>query len=126
MHHGKWRRRCRRRQPAAAHPSSPCCCVALLPPACRRAKQFKLLVSKPAEQAPPPEPAPAPEGEQQQQQQPQQKGKKPPRAPVPPPLTHVRGVAFDASGRYLLAGSEDKAAGVRLWDCTTWELLQSM
>jgi hypothetical protein len=85
-----------------------------------------VLVSKPAEQAPPAEPAPAPEGEQQQPQQQQQKSKRPPRAPVLPPLTHVRGVAFDASGRYLLAGSEDKAAGVRLWDCATWELLQSM
>lgn len=38
----------------------------------------------------------------------------------------IRGLAFDASGRYLLAGSEDKAAGLRLWDCTTWQLLQGM
>lgn len=38
----------------------------------------------------------------------------------------VRGVAFDAQGRYLLAGSEDKADGLRLWDATTWKLLQSM
>lgn len=38
----------------------------------------------------------------------------------------VRGVAFDASGRHLLVGSEAKAAGMRLWDCATWELLQTM
>ncbi|PSC74264.1 tRNA (guanine-N(7)-)-methyltransferase non-catalytic subunit wdr4-like [Micractinium conductrix] len=38
----------------------------------------------------------------------------------------VRGVAFDAQGRYLLAGSEDKADGLRLWDATTWKLLQSI
>ncbi|KAI7842826.1 hypothetical protein COHA_003572 [Chlorella ohadii] len=38
----------------------------------------------------------------------------------------IRGLAFDASGRYLLAGSEDKAAGLRLWDCTTWQLLQGI
>ena len=123
MPHGKWRRRFRRQPPLTPLPvrlpSSP-----LLPslPECCRTKQLKVLVRKPAEQAPPPEPAPAPEGEQQ----PQQKGRKPPRAPAPPPANHLRGVAFDATGRYLLAGGEDKTAGVRLWDCATWELLQSM
>lgn len=44
--------------------------------------------------------------------------------PLPPAV--VRGVAFDASGRFLLAGGEDKSAGLRLWDCATWELLQTM
>jgi hypothetical protein len=39
---------------------------------------------------------------------------------------YVRGVAFDASGRYLLAGGEDKTAGLRVWDCATWQLLQAM
>lgn len=43
---------------------------------------------------------------------------------VSPP--YVRGVAFEPSGRYLLAGSEDKAAGLRVWDCATWQLLQAM
>lgn len=38
----------------------------------------------------------------------------------------VRGVAFDPSGRYLLAGTEDKSAGLRLWDAATWQLLQSI
>lgn len=59
--------------------------------------------------------------EEGQQQQQQGKGKQ--QATVAP---IIRGLAFDASGRYLLAGSEDKAAGLRLWDCATWELLQSM
>lgn len=54
-------------------------------------------------------------GQQQQQGKGQQAA-----API------IRGVAFDAAGRYLLVGSEDKAAGLRLWDCTTWQLLQSM
>ena len=44
--------------------------------------------------------------------------------PLPPAV--VRGLAFDASGRRLLAGSEDKGAGLRIWDTATWELLQSM
>lgn len=38
----------------------------------------------------------------------------------------LRGVAFDGSGRFLLVGSEDKGAGMRLWDCDTWELQQAM
>lgn len=67
-------------------------------------------------------PAAEPEPEQGQAQQKQ--GKRGAPRPAQPP--HVRGVAFDASGRYLLAGAEDKAAGLRLWDCTTWELLQTM
>ena len=76
-----------------------------------------MLVAKPAE-APPTEAAPASGGKQKKQ------GKAAAAPPPPPPV--LRGVAFDASGRYLLAGSEDKAAGLRLWDCATWELLQTM
>lgn len=72
----------------------------------RRAQQLRVLVSKP---------------EPGQQQQQQGKGQQ---AAAAAPI--IRGVAFDVSGRYLLAGSEDKAAGIRLWDCATWELLQSM
>jgi hypothetical protein len=35
-------------------------------------------------------------------------------------------VVFDAAGRYLLAGSEHKAAGLRVWDCSSWQLIQTM
>lgn len=73
-----------------------------------------MLVAKPAEA--PAEP-PASGGKQKK------KGKAAAEPPAPPVL---RGVAFDASGRYLLVGSEDKAAGLRLWDCATWQLLQAM
>ena len=39
---------------------------------------------------------------------------------------YLRGVAFDPTGRRLLAGSEDKAAGLRLWECGSWQLEQAM
>jgi len=35
----------------------------------------------------------------------------------------VRDVAFDAAGRLLLAGGDDKCA--RVWDAATWRLLQT-
>jgi len=35
----------------------------------------------------------------------------------------VRDVAFDAAGRLLLAGGDDKCA--RVWDAVTWRLLQT-
>ncbi|KAL4452620.1 hypothetical protein ABPG75_008282 [Micractinium tetrahymenae] len=41
-------------------------------------------------------------------------------------IPFVCGAAFDASGSRLLAGSEDKGAGLRLWDASSWELLQSI
>ncbi|PRW61612.1 tRNA (guanine-N(7)-)-methyltransferase non-catalytic subunit wdr4 [Chlorella sorokiniana] len=70
-----------------------------------RAQKLHVLVCKPDA------------GQQQQQGKGQQ-------AAAAAPI--VRGLAFDASGRYLLAGSEDKAAGLRLWDCDTWQLVQSI
>lgn len=93
--------------PSAAAAASPSCppalgmCLALL----RRSGKHHTLVTKPDT------PAPA-------AQQPAHAA----RAAIP----YVRGAAFDASGSRLLAGSEDKAAGLRLWDSSSWELLQSM
>ncbi|KAI3432660.1 hypothetical protein D9Q98_004204 [Chlorella vulgaris] len=66
-----------------------------------RTQQHRSLVTKPAQ----PEPV--------------QKGAR----PAPP---YLRGVVFDAAGRYLLAGSEDKAAGLRVWDCSSWQLIQTI
>lgn len=75
-------------------------------PLCRRSQQHWVLISKPQEDE-----AQGLPGAQHQD-----------KATMP----YVRGVAFDAAGRYLLAGSEDKAAGLRVWDCSSWELIQTM
>lgn len=91
-------------------PQPPPCCLRLFPLAfpsrlVRRSGEHRTLVTKPDQ------PAPA-------AQQPAHAA----RGAVP----FVRGAAFDASGSRLLAGSEDKASGLRLWDASSWELLQSM
>ncbi len=41
-----------------------------------------------------------------------------------PSIPHIRALAYDTSGRYLLSAGDDKA--MQLWDCDTWSRLQSM
>ncbi len=93
-------------------PQPPPCCLRLFPLALplpprlvHRSGEHRTLVTKPDQ------PAPA-------AQQPAHAA----RGAVP----FVRGAEFNASGSRLLAGSEDKASGLRLWDASSWELLQSM
>ncbi len=38
----------------------------------------------------------------------------------------IRGLAFDATGAFLVAGCDDKAQGMALWDATSWEQLQTV